>query len=333
MKLPGKTNTFRIYIKTALESGIKARIIDNKNRLAELSKGNKKVYLYNMMLPFNDGLSTLLSRQKYLTKKLLQKKEIAVASDCQVANYDEALKKMAGLSFPLVVKPVVGGRGKGITTNISSKSELKKAIKRALSFSNQVLIEEVCKGDDYRFLVLKGKVIGIVSRQAPFVTGDNKHTLKELINKHNQEIVDLNNKNNEVILRKIRINNALEEVIEKQGFSLKSIPPKGKKVILAMTANWSTGGLVRTFEQNDFHPSTLDTAIKILKIMQLNFAAIDFIIANPSKPLNGGNGVFLEVNSYPGINVYHHPTYGKPQKVASAVLTSCLTNDRLAITN
>ena len=69
LKLPGKTNTYGIYVKAALKKGLEVRIIDQKNRLAELSYGGRKIYLYDMALPLNDAISVMLARQKYLTKK------------------------------------------------------------------------------------------------------------------------------------------------------------------------------------------------------------------------------------------------------------------------
>lgn len=257
LKLPGKTNTFKIYIRTALKKGIKVKILDPRNRLAELSYKNKKVFLYDMLLPFNTGLSTLLARQKFLTKKLLQKDCIPIAPGFQTSSFKKIAKKMSCLNYPLVVKPSVGGRGLGITTNIISKKELKKAIKKALAFYDQVLIEKHYQGSDFRFLILESKIIGIVSRYRLSVIGTGKDIIETLIKKKNKKRLALNKKNNQIILRKIRINDELNEIIQKQGFNLKSTPPNKKMIFLSNVVNWSKGGFVKTLETAFFHPSIL----------------------------------------------------------------------------
>lgn len=323
VKLPGKTNTFRIYIKTALEKGVKVKVLDLKNRLAELSYKNKKIFLHDMLLPLNNAPSLFLARQKCLSKKLLQKHSIMTASGCQASSYKEIAKMVSYLNYPLVVKPAVGGRGLGVTTNITSKKELKKAIQKALDFHDQVLIEKHYQGTDFKFLVLENKIIGIVSRRLASVVGNGQDTLKRLIKNKNQKRFALNKKNHEIILRKIRINDELREILQKQGFNLKSIPSSRKKVLLSATANWSKGSSVRTFKMSFFHSSILKTAVKTAQVLKLKFCAVDFIIKNPKKPLGQKNGVVLEVNSYPGINIFHYPSFGKPQKLAEQILDSC----------
>ncbi len=325
LKLPGKTNTFGIYIKTALKNGIKVKILDRKNRLAEFSYKNKKILLLDMLLPFNTVLATFLARQKFLTNSLLQKNSIPTSFGFQTSSFKAIPKKMFCLDHALVVKPVMGGGGVGITTNIISKEELKKAIQKALVFNDQVLVERYFQGNDFRFLVLDSQVIGSVLRNIPFVTGTGKNTLETLIKNENKKRIALNKKKNEIILRKIRINDELDEIMQKQGFNLRSIPLKGKKVFLLMVANWSKGGTVKTLKTSFFHPSILKTAIKTVQVLKLKFAGIDFLIKNPQEPMDQKNGVVLEVNSYPGINIFHYPTFGKPQNVAKQIVTKCFT--------
>jgi cyanophycin synthetase len=323
LKLPGKTNTFGTYIKTALENGIKVKILDRKNRLAKLSYKNKKILLFDMLLPLNSVLATFLARQKFLTKSLLQKKSIPTSFGFQTSSFKAIPKKMFCLDYPLVVKPVVGGRGVGITTNIISKEELKKAIQKALAFNDQVLVERYFQGYDFRFLILDSQVIASVLRKIPSVTGTGKNTIETLIKNKNKKRIAFNKKNHEIILRKIRINDELNEMMQKQGFNLRSIPPKGKKVFLSMVANWSKGGTVKTVKTAFFHPSILKTAVKAVEALQLKFAAVDFLIKNPQEPFDQKNGVVLEINSYPGINIFHYPAFGRPQNVASQILTKC----------
>ena len=313
------TNSFSIYLEAASKLGMKIKILDEKQRIAKIISKNKKILLENMMLPINSDLAVAIARNKCLTKKILQAKRIPVASGTCI-NSKNQLKSSKLPEYPLVIKPSVGGRGKGITTNIYSEKQLKNAVNKAFEFYKEIIIEKFVKGDDYRFLVLSDEIIGIVSRSIPFVLGTGKDTLKKLIEKENRKRLALNKKNNRAILKKFRFNKELQAIINKQNYQLNSIISFKKKVFLTGTANWSTGGIPKTLGHKDFHKDILKTAIKSLKILGLKFGAVDFIIKNPKKALKNNNGVILEVNTYPGINIYHYPLSCQPQIAAPKIL-------------
>ena len=313
------TNSFSIYLDAASKLGMKIKILDKKKRIAEIVSKDKKILLSNMMLPINSDSAVALARNKCLTKKILQAKRIPVASGICI-NSKSQLKNSKLPKYPLVVKPSVGGRGKGITTNINSEKQLKNAVNKAFEFHKEVIIEKFVEGDDYRFLVLRGEIIGIVSRSIPFVSGTGKDTLKSLIEKENNKRAALNTKNNVTVLRKFKNYQELEENISEQGFKFYSVISEGKKVYLGKTANWSKGAIVKTYSLSFFHPGIIKSVIKVIKVLDLNFGAVDCLIKNPKNELEKENGVILEVNSYPGINIFHYPFLGQPQIVAPKIL-------------
>jgi len=119
------TNSFSIYLETASKLRMKIKILDKKQRIAEIISKNKKILLKNMMVPINSDSAVAIARNKCITKKTLQVKKIPVAPGTCINSLSQ-LKNAKLPKYPLVIKPSVGGRGKGITTNINSEKQLKK---------------------------------------------------------------------------------------------------------------------------------------------------------------------------------------------------------------
>ena len=81
--------------------------------------------------------------------------------------------------------------GDGISIGVSTKVGLSKAIAYARSASDQqesdVLVQEQVEGQEYRFLVVEGKVVAVAGRRPPCVVGDGRSTVKQLIHEKNQD--------------------------------------------------------------------------------------------------------------------------------------------------
>ena len=130
------------------------------------------------------------------------------------------------------------------------------------------IIEEYFKGDDFRFLVLKGKVIAIAKRIPPFVVGDGKKTLKRLIDEFNKG----RDKD-----KKLKIDEETLRNIKKQKVFLGIIIEKGRKIKLRENANKSTGGFSEDV-MDKVHPRFKEIAIRATRKVDLSFAGIDLLI-------------------------------------------------------
>src|SRR5262249_43925088 len=149
------------------------------------------------------------------------------------------------------------------------------------------------------------------------VTGDGKHTLKELVDIANQD--PRRGEGHEKPLTKININAESERLIGEQGLSLDSVPEAGKPVYLKYTANISTGGTAidRT---DDIHYSIVETAKRAARVIGLDIAGIDLLTNDIMRPIEETGGAICEVNAAPGFRMHVHPTEGRPRDVATPVL-------------
>lgn len=301
--------TLQLLIKAAKKLEIKHQIV-GKLGFVRFQKGKKTTYVYRTKTPLNSYVSVYLSESKYLASKILQEASLPTQEYKLFSNPSLILKSARHSGFPLVIKPNIGSQGNGVTANINSEEELLAAVELAQKFHPKVALSPFYPGDDYRLLVLQGKVIAAIKRTPPKVTGNARKTIKQLIKEKNKK----RKKHHQ-----IKIDSEVRRIIKKQGYQLSTVLPKGRTITLRANANWSTGGTVRTIKPEKFHPSIIQAALKATEALTLNLAAIDLIIKDPEKSLKK-NGIILEVNANPGIGIFHQPATGQPQKVARRIL-------------
>src|SRR5690606_5738302 len=104
----------------------------------------------------------------------------ALAAD---AEHNAAFMREVGA---VVVKPIDGEQGKGITVNLTSSEEMETAIENASHFGERVLLEQFCEGKDLRIVVINHQVVAAALRKPATVVGDGQSTITELIEKQSR---------------------------------------------------------------------------------------------------------------------------------------------------
>lgn len=272
-------------------------------------------------------LGVELACDKEGTKNILSDAGIPVPKGTVIYYLDEleeAIKFVGG--YPIVIKPLDGNHGRGITININSPKEAELAYDLAseASKARAVIIERYYKGSDHRVLVIDGKVVAVAERIPAHVVGDGNSPIEELIAMTNRDSRRGDGHNN--ILTKITIDQTSLAVLEKQGYSLKTVLPQGEIAYLRATANLSTGGIAidRT---DDIHPENVWIAERVAKIIGLDIAGIDVVTPDITKPLKEVDGVIVEVNAAPGFRMHASPSVGLPRNVGAAVLDMLYPKD------
>lgn len=226
------------------------------------------------------------------------------------------------LPFPQVIKPSTGEKGKHVFLDIKNKSQGQTAVNQTLKHYPSINIETYHTGNDYRFLLLNYKLIGLSKRLPPTITGDGKSTIKQLIDQENQKRFQANQQAGHRLLNRMRNWPRLEFNLHLQGLSLQDTPPQEKTITLYPVPNFSTGGSVTTINPQTIHPSLVNLAQKASKIIGLELTGIDMLIKNLHSPATPKNVVIIELNSDPGIRLHDWPNQGQPQHVAEKILES-----------
>ncbi|MFB2937616.1 cyanophycin synthetase [Aerosakkonemataceae cyanobacterium BLCC-F154] len=272
-------------------------------------------------------LGTELACDKESTIKILREANLPVPKGKVIYRFRHLENAINEIDFPIVIKPLDGNHGRGITLNINSWRDAEDAydLAKSESKSGGVLVERYYRGRDFRVLVINGKVVAVAERVPAHVIGNGKSTIAELIAQVNQD--PRRGEGHENILTRITIDEHSEQLLDQQRLSLNSILEPGEICYLKATANLSTGGTAidRTAE---IHPQNIWIAQRAARIIGLDIAGIDIASPDISRPLTEVDGVIVEVNAAPGLRMHLQPSEGTPRNVAAPILDMLYPPDR-----
>jgi cyanophycin synthetase len=263
-------------------------------------------------------LAVELACDKEGTKQILRDSGIPVPRGTTIRSpkyLEDAISEVGG--FPIVIKPLNGNHGRGITIDVRTLDEAIDAFDLSQEVSEEVIIERFHTGRDHRVLVVNGKVVAVAERVPANVTGDGVSSIAKLIEITNQDPRRGDGHDN--VLTRIEIDRTSIDVLARQGFTLESVPPLGQVCYLKATANLSTGG-VSVDRTDEIHPENIWLAERVAKIIGLDIAGIDVVTEDISRPVRETDGAIVEVNAAPGFRMHTAPSIGTPRNVAAPVI-------------
>lgn len=201
-----------------------------------------------------------------------------------------ALMKEKKLEFPVVAKPDIGWNGYGVQL-VEDSSHLLKYISDFPHDENIILQRPVpYDGEAGIFYVRipgepKGKIYSITLRYFPFVTGDGKSTLRELIRNDQRT--------------KLRADYYLGSKSEHVGFGdddLDQVPSPGELIRLSFIGSLRVGGLYRN-ASHLITPELSDRFDKIAQSMpEFHFGRFDVRFESVEKLMKGEGFNIIEIN-------------------------------------
>jgi cyanophycin synthetase len=291
----------------------------DRRSLVQLGQGLHQQRIRATMTSRTGAIGVDLASDKNLTNNLLSSAGLPVPRSQLVRSADGAVEAARKIGYPVVLKPLDGNHGRGVGLSLRSEEEVRHAFGAAYdeSSNGDVVVESHVKGSDYRVLVIGGKLAAVAQRVPAGVTGDGKHSVRQLVDIENSD--PRRGIGHERVLTRIRMTPTAEDLVRTQGFGLEDVPPTGVRVMLAATGNMSTGGtsIDRTHEA---HPDNVEIAETASRIIGLDVAGIDFIVPDIGVPVREQGGAIVEVNAAPGFRMHTHPTEGEPQYVAKPVI-------------
>ena len=289
----------------------------NKYSLCQLGYGANQKRIQATVTSETSSIGVEIACDKEDTKFLLQQAEVEVPKG-QIISRESSLEEACRyVKYPLVIKPIDGNHGRGITVNINTYEDALEAFHAAKKVSQKVIVEKFITGEDYRLLVINHRLVAAAKRSPAHVIGDGKSTVKQLVDQVNSD--PRRGYGHENVLTMITINDLTKTIIAAKGYTEESIIPIGEKLVLKDTANLSTGGTAEDVT-DIVHPANVAMAERISKIIDLDICGIDIMTSDISQPLSDTNGAVLEVNAGPGFRMHLAPTKGLPRNVAAPVV-------------
>jgi len=291
----------------------------DKASLIQLGTGHRQRRIRASVTGATSLIGAELAANKQAAKEMLTSIGIPVPRGELVRTVSEAERAAAKLGWPVVVKPLDGNQGRGVTTSVADDGTLCDAFERAQAIAPRVIVEQQLVGADHRILVVGTAVVAVAERVAAHVAGDGRNSIADLIEAVNND--PRRGVGHEAVLTRIRIDAALEAFLAEAKFTLASVPKAGEIVTLRGAANLSTGG--SAIDRTDvIHPENAAIAIDAAAALGLDVAGIDMIVPDIAQSVRASGGGIVEVNAAPGLRMHLAPSEGTPRDVARPIIAS-----------
>lgn len=287
------------------------------NSLVQLGYGINQMRFQATITCKTSSIAVDIACNKELTKKMLDMASIPVASGSICVDEDDLAETIKKIGYPIVLKPLDGNHGKGASINVTNWEDAVSGLAFAKEYSKRIIVEKFITGFDFRILVIDNKLVAAAKRVPAHVIGTGNDTIQALIETTNLD--PRRGYGHENVLTQIDVDRDTEDLLDKLGYTLNTIPRIGEIVFLKSTANLSTGGT--SVDVTDMmHPENIFLAERISRVIGLDVCGVDIMAENLTQPLKENGGVILEVNAAPGFRMHLAPSEGLPRNVASPVI-------------
>jgi len=289
----------------------------SEGNLVQLGYGARQHRIWTAETDQTSAIAEGISRDKDLSKTLLQACGVPVPEGRIVDSAADAWEAAEDIGLPVVVKPSDGNHGRGVSTELMTRAEVEAAYKLADEEGSEVIVERFVRGDEHRLLVIGGRLAAAARGESVSLLADGSLTIRQLIE---QQINSdpRRGEAEEFPLDAIRIddNASAQFEISRQGYSADSIPAAGTSVLIQRTGNVAFDVTERV------HPEVAATVELAARIVGLDIAGVDLVAEDISRPLGEQGGAIVEINAGPGLLMHLKPASGNAQPVGDAIVAS-----------
>ncbi|MDO9310493.1 MAG: acetate--CoA ligase family protein, partial [Nitrosomonas sp.] len=168
-------------VDAAVARNIPATRLLTKGNLVQLGYGARSRHIWTSETDRTPAIAESISRDKDLTKALLQSCGVPVPEGRIVESAEAAWEAANEIGMPVVVKPCDGNHGRGVFIELSRREEIESAYHMALKEGTEVLVERYISGIEHRLLIVGGRLIAATQGDSVSVIGDGASTIAELI--------------------------------------------------------------------------------------------------------------------------------------------------------
>lgn len=291
----------------------------NEYSLVQFGHGKFQQRIQATITSKTTHIAVEISCDKEDTHKLLKDLGLPLPRQELVYSERQAVRMARRMGYPVVVKPLDGNHGRGITIDINQDNEIESAFAFAREKGNSraILIESMITGYDHRMLVVNGELVAVAKRVPGHVIGDGKRSITELVDIVNDD--PRRGVGHEKVLTNLEFDRQAKLLIEQAGHTQDTILPEGEVFYLRSTANLSTGGTAIDVT-DEVHPDNRAMAERAVMAVGLDVGGVDFLTDDISQSYKDIGGGICEVNAAPGFRMHVAPSEGKPRDVAGKVM-------------
>ena len=246
--------------------------------------------------PMLDASVVTLARQKDISSRLVE--SLGVSTPKTVYGLGPDAESLLNSAQRVIMKPIDSSAARGLTMDITTKSQFEAAAETVRSFSEkEVMVQQQVTGDEIRFVVMDYETKIALFRQTPRVTGDGTRSVRQLIEAENKARAGLR-------LEHITYPQLTDALIDSAYMTSTLVPKSGEIVELGRGSMVKTGASIYNIFST-VHASYLEIASRIAKALGASFLVVDLIVKDYEKPAEPDNYWFLELNAAPALRLFY----------------------------
>ncbi|CAI3521665.1 bifunctional glutamate--cysteine ligase GshA/glutathione synthetase GshB [Enterococcus cecorum] len=312
----------QIMMFDAIQKGVAVEVLDEVDQFIKLTYNGQTEYVKKANMTSKDNyVVPLIMENKVVTKKVLAASHFRVPQGAEYQDLASALRDYPKYAQgKVVIKPKSTNYGLGITIfkEAMSQADYQKALEIAFKEDIDVLVEEYFAGTEYRFFVINGQTKAIMLRVPANVKGDGLHSIRELVEQKNQDI--LRGTHHRYPLEKIQLGDIEALMLKEQGYDFETILPKDVTAWLRENSNISTGG--DSIDMTDEIPDDYkQIAAQAVEALGAKISGIDLIIPDYHQSATAPDAYgIIEANFNPAMHMHAYPYQGKGRRLTLEVL-------------
>jgi cyanophycin synthetase len=289
----------------------------NRQSLVQFGHGKYQRRIQATTTSDTSNIAVELASDKEETNSILRDLGLPVPKQRLVRSSRDAKRAAERIGFPVVLKPLAGNHGRGVSINLKTPEEVEVAFDKAGEHGRNVIVESYLEGHDHRILVVNGELVAASKRVPGHVVGDGKQSIEQLVDVVNED--PRRGVGHEKVLTRLELDHQADRLLTKLGYDRNTVPAKGETVYLRSTANLSTGGTAIDVTDT-IHPDNREMAVRSIKAIGLDIGGVDFLTRDITESYREAGGGICEVNAGPGFRMHVAPSEGTPRDVAGPVL-------------
>lgn len=313
--------TGEIWRDAAAELGAEMREV--APGVFEFHLGGSWTRVRGQTTPFSDRVSNAVAADKPLAYRLLSEAGLPVPAHELVAVSDRAGAHalLDRIGPPCIAKPARGAGGDGVTGEIRTAHQLRRALVRVGKMHHEALLEHQAAGDSYRLLLLDGELLDVLRRRRPTVVGDGAATIEELMFAEYARRIEEDGPSG---IKPFIVDLDCLFTLENEGLSIGTVLPEGAAAVVKTVTNYNAAEETETV-RGEIPDAVVETARLAATTLGVRLAGVDIVTTDLARPLAETGGVVLEVNDAPGLN--HHYNVADPAhatRIAVPILRALL---------
>jgi cyanophycin synthetase len=306
-----------LMVHAAEARGIPWLRISDDWSLVQFGQGARQRRIWTAETDRTSAIGETISRNKELTKRVLEAAGVPVPRGRVVTTAEEAWEAAQAVGLPVVVKPLDANHGRGVFLNLTTREEVEAAFpvaRKSARSRSAVIVEQLIPGVEHRLLVVGPRMVACAQGEYIYVTGDGASSVAALIdaqiNSDARRGPSAGMPNKTVYVDDWTVVAQLAQ----EGVTPESVPAAGRRVLVKKIG---THGADVTA---NVHPDFAVAAVRAARAVGLDVAGIDLVAQDITRPMLEQGAMICEVNAGPQLLVHTMPSSGSGQPVGELIV-------------